>query len=212
MTRFEPSLKMLLHNGGYVQPNCYYPDPTYLPQHATPPPQHFDIDAFLSHPSAYTGGSHSPPASPCQHAHQQMYYDHSHHHHHHHPQQSQPQHGASGAYPQHAPYGYGSSSPSSSSSSSSCTCGCAWKPVQETFLHKILTGKGYKNDAMCVNHHHGHPLAAGRSMDNLHYGGSASSHGGGVGADFAMAASCCYSGLPAMPMSAAAFPPTIPGL
>lgn len=183
---------MLLHNGGYVQPNCYYPDPTYLPQHATPPPQHFDIDAFLSHPSAYTGG-HSPAAAPCQQPQQQTFY----YSHHQQQQQQQQQHGASGGYSQHSPY-YGS-----------CSCGCAWKPVQETFLHKILTGKGYKNDAMCVNHY-GH-LAAGHSMDNLHYGNSGAS-GHGVGADFAMAASCCYSGLSTMPMSAAAFPPAIPGL
>ncbi|KAL8611159.1 hypothetical protein ACOMHN_064449 [Nucella lapillus] len=184
---------MLLHSGGHVQPSCYYPDPTYFPQHATPPPPHFDIDAFLSHPSAaaYQGHTtHAATTTPCPTLQQQNYY-------HHHQDYS-------GGFSQlQNPYGF------------SCSCGCAWKPVQETFLHKILTGKGYQNDSACRSHHHhhhhhNHLFASGPSMEPQVFAGQGSEFVAMAGAS----SSCCYAGRTAMAMpgASASFPQAIPGL
>ncbi|KAK7105017.1 uncharacterized protein [Littorina saxatilis] len=209
---------MLVHNGGYMQPHCYYPDPSYFPQHATLPPQHFDIDAFLSHPSAYQAPS--PTAPSCQ--------------------QALPQHAAFPHHQQQQHYNHHSAcyrqQQDGGAYNGSCSCGCAPKPVQETFLHKILTGKGYKNDTTRpTTLPHQTPAAhfldslecgasleklacsmgsmdslySAGSMDNLHCA-SYSAHTA-MEADFAMAASCCYaSGMPSLPVSAAAFPPSFP--
>lgn len=53
------------------------------------------------------------------------------------------------------PFSYGTYYPYSYSatdhvSTSSRNCRCEIRPVQETFLHQILTGKGYKNDRLYI--------------------------------------------------------------
>lgn len=171
---------MLMQNGGYLPPSLYYPEHLYLSHHATPPPSHIDVDYF--------GRADQHLAH--------------HHHHHHRAAQPHPQ----AYYP--SSNGYTPPHPQVPAAAS-CACACPPVPLQETFLHKILTGQGYENAAVRTDHHHHQhhhhhhhqPLGLMGSLKVNPYHPS----------DYAMAASCCYAGLAALPMSAA-YPGSIPSI